>query len=55
VIIATGELDLPAAERLLQNARDNGIRAERLDEKGIKEIEPHAHPYRVGVTVRIRR
>ena len=49
VIIATGEQDLPTVERLLQNARDNGIRAERLDEKGVKEIEPYANPYRVGI------
>jgi (S)-2-hydroxyglutarate dehydrogenase len=49
VIIATGEQDLPTVERLLQNARDNGIRAEKLDEKGIKEIEPRANPYRVGI------
>lgn len=49
VIIATGEQDLPTVERLLQNARDNGIRAEKLDENGIKEIEPHAKPYRAGI------
>lgn len=49
VIIATGEQDLPVVERLLQNARDNGIRVERLDEKGIKAIEPHASPYQVGI------
>ncbi len=49
IIIATGEGDLPTIERLLKNARDNGIRAEQLDEKGIKEIEPHANPYRVGI------
>lgn len=49
VIIATGEQDLPTVERLLQNAIDNGIRAEKLDEKGIREIEPCANPYRVGI------
>lgn len=49
VIIATGEQDLPTVERLLQNARDNGIRAEKLDEKGIKDIEPRANPYRAGI------
>jgi L-2-hydroxyglutarate oxidase LhgO len=49
VIIATGEQDLPTVERLLQNARDNGIRAEKLDEKGIKDIEPHANPYQAGI------
>lgn len=49
VIIATCEQDLPAIERLLQNAKDNGIRAEELDEKGVKEIEPYAHPCRAGI------
>jgi L-2-hydroxyglutarate oxidase LhgO len=49
VIIATGEQDLPTVERLLQNAKDNGIRAEKLDEKGIKDIEPHANPYQAGI------
>jgi L-2-hydroxyglutarate oxidase LhgO len=49
VIIATCEQDLPAVERLLQNAKDNGIRAEKLDEKGVKEIEPYANPCRAGI------
>ncbi|RJQ48182.1 MAG: L-2-hydroxyglutarate oxidase [Gammaproteobacteria bacterium] len=49
VIIATREQDIPTVERLLQNARDSGIRAEKLDEKGVKEIEPYANPYRVGI------
>ena len=38
VIIATSERDLPTIERLLDNARANGIRAERLDEQGVREI-----------------
>jgi L-2-hydroxyglutarate oxidase LhgO len=42
VIIATRAEDLPAIERLLENARENQIRAERLDEAGIKKLEPHA-------------
>ena len=49
VIIATSEQDLPTIERLLQNARDNGIRAERLDEQGVRAIEPHAAPYQAGI------
>jgi len=49
VIIATGERDLPTIELLLGNARANGIRAERLDERGIRDIEPHAAPYRTGI------
>lgn len=49
VIIATSAQDIPTVERLLKNARDNHIRAERLDEQGIKAIEPHANPYQVGI------
>ena len=49
VIIATGEQDLPTVERLLTNAHDNNIRAIQMDEYGIKEIEPHAKPYKVGI------
>ncbi len=49
VIIATSEHQLPIVERLLQNAKDNNIRAERLDEQGVKEIEPNANPYKVGI------
>lgn len=49
VIIATSERDLPTIERLLQNARDNGVTAERLDERGVKQIEPHASPYQAGI------
>lgn len=49
VIIATSERDLPTVERLLKNAKDNGVRAEKLDEQGVREIEPHASPYQVGI------
>lgn len=49
VIIATSESDLPVVERLIRNARDNHIRAELLDEKGIKEIEPYSNLYRAGI------
>ncbi|MHB8621946.1 MAG: L-2-hydroxyglutarate oxidase [Sulfuricaulis sp.] len=49
VIIATSEQDIPTVERLLTNARDNNIRAIRLDESGIKEIEPYAKPYKLGI------
>lgn len=44
VILATQKSDLPTIERLLRNAKDNGIRAERLDEQGLREIEPNAAP-----------
>lgn len=49
VIIATGQQDLPTVERLLRNARDNGIHAEKLDAHAIRQIEPHAYPYEVGI------
>jgi len=49
VIIATSDRDLPTLDRLLQNAKENGVNAERLDEKGIKEIEPYASPYMAGI------
>lgn len=49
VIIATSEYDLPTLDRLLGNARDNGVRVELLDEAGIREIEPYASPYRAGL------
>jgi L-2-hydroxyglutarate oxidase len=42
VIVATSEKELPTVERLLRNASDNGIRAWRIDEKELNEIEPHA-------------
>lgn len=49
VIIATSQQDLPTLERLLKNARDNGIRAEKLDAGGIRQIEPHAYAYEAGI------
>jgi L-2-hydroxyglutarate oxidase LhgO len=49
VIIATSEQDLPVVDRLLNNARENGINAERLDEAGIHKFEPHASPYKAGI------
>lgn len=42
VIIATSEKDLPTVERLLRNASENGIRAWRIDEKELRDIEPYA-------------
>jgi L-2-hydroxyglutarate oxidase len=42
VIVATSEKELPTVERLLRNASENGIRAWRIDEKDLREIEPHA-------------
>lgn len=42
VVIATAERDLPTVDRLLRNASENGIRAWRIDEKELREIEPYA-------------
>jgi L-2-hydroxyglutarate oxidase LhgO len=49
VIIATRDQDLPGIDRLLANARAAGVRAERLDEAGVRAIEPHATPHRAGI------
>jgi len=49
VIVASSSQDLPVIERLLKNAQENGIRAERLDERGIRRIEPHAGVYQKGI------
>ena len=49
VIVAASPQDLPVIERLLKNARENGIRAERLDEQGIRQIEPHAGVCQQGI------
>jgi len=49
VIIATSENDLAAIDKLLQNAKDNGINAEKLNEREVKKIEPHASPYKAGI------
>lgn len=43
IIIAASEKDLPAIERLIANASQNNIRAERLDGEGIKKLEPYAN------------
>ncbi len=42
VIVATSEKELPTVDRLLNNAAENGIRAWRIDEKELLEIEPYA-------------
>jgi L-2-hydroxyglutarate oxidase LhgO len=49
IIIPASDGDLPTVDRLLKNARDNNIRAERLDARAIREIEPHANPYQMGI------
>lgn len=42
MIVATSERELPTVDRLLRNATENGIRAWRIDEKELREIEPFA-------------
>ena len=42
VILATSEAQLPTVEKLMGNARDNNILAERIDTQQLKEIEPFA-------------
>ncbi len=49
IIIATCEGDLPGIGMLLENAKQNDIRAELLNEEEIKKIEPYANPYREGI------
>lgn len=49
IIIATCEEDIPIVERLLDNARQNKVSADRLDEQEIKKIEPFSNPYKIGI------
>lgn len=42
VILASSEDQLPTVEKLMGNARDNNIPAERIDDQQLKEIEPFA-------------
>lgn len=42
VILATSETQLPTLEKLMRNALDNGIPAERIDDRQLLEIEPYA-------------
>ena len=42
VILATSEEQLPTVEKLLRNARENDIPAERIDHQQLRELEPHA-------------
>jgi L-2-hydroxyglutarate oxidase LhgO len=42
VILASSEDQLPTVEKLMGNARDNNIPAERIDAQQLKEIEPFA-------------
>lgn len=49
VIIASSEKDLNVINLLLRNAKNNGVNANLLDEKEIKEIEPYASPFEAGI------
>ncbi|MHB8453175.1 MAG: L-2-hydroxyglutarate oxidase [Acidiferrobacterales bacterium] len=42
VILATEEEQLPTVDKLMRNARDNGIQAERIDHQQLGELEPYA-------------
>ena len=49
VIIATSADDLPTIDKLLKNAKDNNIKAIKLNAAEVKEIEPYANPYESGI------
>ncbi len=49
VIIPVEESDLPTLDKLMANAKHNGVRAEKLTATEIKEIEPYCDPYEVGI------
>lgn len=49
VIVATSAQDLITLERLLKNASDNAIRAEKVDAQTLRSLEPHAYPYQAGI------
>lgn len=42
IILSTSESDLPTITKLVKNARDNGVQAELVDPKALREIEPYA-------------
>ncbi|MBN2689185.1 MAG: L-2-hydroxyglutarate oxidase [Gammaproteobacteria bacterium] len=42
LIVATSEKELPTLDRLLNNANQNNIRAQKVNAEEIKEIEPNA-------------
>ena len=49
IIIPTKASELPVLEKLLAQARSNGINAELLSAEEIKEVEPAAKPYKQGI------
>jgi (S)-2-hydroxyglutarate dehydrogenase len=49
LIIATNEQELTMLDSLLNNAKNNNIKAWHVDEQQIKEIEPYASPFQSGI------
>lgn len=44
VILATSESEVATLERLMQNAKDNGINAQQISQQELHELEPAAAP-----------
>jgi L-2-hydroxyglutarate oxidase len=42
VIVATGEEELPALERIFERGQANGVKCEMIDRARLAELEPHA-------------
>ena len=42
VIVALNENELPLLERIYERGKGNGVRCEKIDQKQLKDIEPHA-------------
>lgn len=42
VIVALNENELPLLERIYERGQGNGVRCEKIDQKQLKDIEPHA-------------
>ncbi len=42
VIVATSQKELPTVEKLLRNAAANGVRAWRINEQELRELEPYS-------------
>jgi len=51
LILAVCEKDLAGIDQLMKNASENGVRAQLLDEEGIRRIEPQAQACRKGIWV----
>ncbi|WP_404360892.1 FAD-dependent oxidoreductase [Methylotuvimicrobium sp. KM1] len=49
VIVASSSKNLTVIDKLLKNARENGIRAEFLDEYGVRQTEPYVGVYQQGI------